>query len=103
LVLEAIPARLAALVSQRLEIPTIGIGAGADCDGQILVTHDLVGFFDRFTPKFVKQYAGLHAEIARALVAYREEVEGHVFPAPEHTIDMKDEEWEELLVEIGDQ
>jgi 3-methyl-2-oxobutanoate hydroxymethyltransferase len=101
LVLESIPTRLAALVSQRLDIPTIGIGAGADCDGQVLVTHDLLGLFDRFTPKFVKQYANLHGEIARALTAYREEAETRTFPALEHTVDMPDEEWETLLGEIG--
>jgi 3-methyl-2-oxobutanoate hydroxymethyltransferase len=101
LVLESIPTRLAALVSRRLNIPTIGIGAGVDCDGQVLVTHDLLGLFDRFTPKFVKQYASLHGEVARALTAYREEVEIRAFPAPEHTVDMPDGEWEALLGEIG--
>lgn len=101
LVLESIPARLAALVSRRLEIPTIGIGAGVDCDGQVLVTHDLVGLFDRFTPRFVKRYANLHAEIARALAAYRDEATARLFPAAEHTVDMPDEEWEALQEEIG--
>ncbi len=69
LVLEAVPGRLAEYVSQHLDIPTIGIGAGVGCDGQVLVTHDLLGLFDRFTPKFVRQYANLHAEIASALEA----------------------------------
>lgn len=100
LVIESVPARLATRVSQRLEIPTIGIGAGAGCDGQVLVTHDLLGLFDRFTPRFVKQYADLHGEIARALTAYRSEVETGVFPAPEHTVDMPDEEWEAFLEEM---
>jgi 3-methyl-2-oxobutanoate hydroxymethyltransferase len=100
LVIESVPARLAALVSQRLEIPTIGIGAGAGCDGQVLVTHDLLGLFDRFTPRFVKQYADLHGVIARALDAYRAEVEAQQFPAPEHTVDMPDEEWEAFLEDI---
>ena len=100
LVLEAVPARLAELLSQRLDIPTVGIGAGLGCDGQVLVTHDLLGLFDRFTPKFVKKYADLHGEIARALGAYRTEVETRAFPAPEHTIDMSDEEWEALLAEV---
>jgi len=62
LVLETIPARLARLVSERIEIPTIGIGAGVGCDGQVLVTHDLCGLFDRFTPRFVKKYADLNGE-----------------------------------------
>jgi 3-methyl-2-oxobutanoate hydroxymethyltransferase len=100
IVLESIPARLAALVSQRLEIPTIGIGAGVECDGQVLVTHDLLGLFDRFTPKFVKKYADLHGEITRALTAYRDETEARTFPAPEHTVDMPDEEWEVFLKEV---
>lgn len=98
IVLEAVPARLATLVSERLEIPTIGIGAGAGCDGQVLVTHDLLGLFDRFTPKFVRQYANLHAEIGRAFEEYIADVSNGIFPAPEHTIDMPDEDWEALTV-----
>jgi len=101
LVLESIPARLAGLISQRLEIPTIGIGAGGGCDGQVLVTHDLLGLFDRFTPRFVKKYTALHAEIARALAAFRSEVEARTFPAPEHTVEMPDAEWEALLEEMA--
>ncbi len=96
LVIESIPARLAALISKRLSIPTIGIGAGAGCDGQVLVAHDLLGLFDRFTPKFVKQYADLHAEMARAFSAYIADVQGHMFPAAEHTFEMPDQEWENL-------
>src|SRR5512143_670792 len=61
IVLESVPARLAQLISQRISIPTIGIGAGVGCDGQVLVGHDILGLFDRFTPKFVKKYADLHA------------------------------------------
>jgi 3-methyl-2-oxobutanoate hydroxymethyltransferase len=99
LVIESVPARLATLISQRLEIPTIGIGAGAGCDGQVLVTHDLLGLFDRFTPRFVKQYADLHGEIAQAIGAYRIEVEAGTFPALEHTLEMPDEEWEAFLDE----
>jgi 3-methyl-2-oxobutanoate hydroxymethyltransferase len=96
IVLEAVPARLGTLMSQRLEIPTIGIGAGAGCDGQVLVTHDLLGLFDRFTPKFVRKYANLHAETGRAFKEYIADVTGGVFPAPEHTFDMPDEDWEAL-------
>ncbi len=102
LVLESVPARLAALISRRLEIPTIGIGAGVGCDGQVLVTHDLVGLFDRFTPKFVKKYADVHGEMARAFAAYRAEVEARTFPGPEHTVDMPDEEWAALVAEVGE-
>ncbi len=93
LVLESVPARLAELISQRLSIPTIGIGAGAGCDGQVLVTHDLLGLFDRFTPKFVKQYAHLNAEMKRAFAAYIDDVQRKTFPAAEHTVEMADEEW----------
>jgi 3-methyl-2-oxobutanoate hydroxymethyltransferase len=102
IVLESIPARLAALVSQRLEIPTVGIGAGVNCDGQVLVTHDLLGLFDRFTPRFVKKYADLHGVIGQALTEFRDETAARAFPAPEHTVDMPDEEWEALLEELGD-
>lgn len=97
IVLESLPARLARLISARLEIPTIGIGAGAGCDGQVLVTHDLLGLFERFTPRFVKKYADLHAEMARAFTAYRLDVEEGLFPAAEHTIEMPDSEWQALL------
>jgi 3-methyl-2-oxobutanoate hydroxymethyltransferase len=100
LVLEAVPARLADLISKKLSIPTIGIGAGNGCDGQVLVTHDLLGLFDRFTPKFVKKYANFHAEMQRAFADYIEDVETKRFPATEHTVEMPDEEWEELLKEI---
>jgi 3-methyl-2-oxobutanoate hydroxymethyltransferase len=100
LVLEAIPDRLAELISQRLRIPTIGIGAGAATDGQVLVTHDLLGLFDRFTPKFVKQYARLHAEMARAFEAYIEDVQTQHFPAAEHAHQMDDEEFRTLLTAL---
>jgi 3-methyl-2-oxobutanoate hydroxymethyltransferase len=94
LVLESVPARLAELVSKRLCIPTIGIGAGAGCDGQVLVVHDLLGMFDRFTPKFVRKYADLNTEMKRAFGEYIADVTSRQFPAEEHTVDMPDEEWE---------
>ncbi len=100
LVLESVPARLAELISQRLSIPTIGIGAGAGCDGQVLVTHDMIGLFDRFTPKFVKKYASFHTEMQRAFGEYIEDVKTQRFPAQEHTVEMEDEEWASLLKEI---
>jgi 3-methyl-2-oxobutanoate hydroxymethyltransferase len=102
LVIESVPARLAALISQRLDIPTIGIGAGPGCDGQVLVTHDLLGFFDRFTPRFVKKYADLHSDITNALTAYRDDVTAGTFPAPEHAVEMPDEEWDALVEEADD-
>jgi 3-methyl-2-oxobutanoate hydroxymethyltransferase len=97
LVLETIPARLAQLVSERLAIPTIGIGAGIGCDGQVLVTHDLLGLFDRFTPRFVKKYADMHGEMARAFEAYKSDILSRKFPGDEHSIDMPEEQWQELL------
>lgn len=97
LVLESVPARLAAFISKQLQIPTIGIGAGAGCDGQVLVTHDLLGLFDRFTPRFVKKYANLHGVLSEAFAAYKVDVKAGSFPGPEHTIDMPDEEWEAFL------
>jgi 3-methyl-2-oxobutanoate hydroxymethyltransferase len=104
LVLESVPARLAELVSKRLAIPTIGIGAGAGCDGQVLVVHDLLGLFDRFTPKFVKKYIDLHAEMQRVFGEYIADVTARRFPTQEHTIEMPDEEWQFLkqLIENGE-
>jgi 3-methyl-2-oxobutanoate hydroxymethyltransferase len=102
IVLESIPARLATLISQRLEIPTIGIGAGAGCDGQVLVSHDMLGLFDRFTPKFVKKFADLHSEMRRAFTLYKAEVEARGFPALEHTVEMPDEEWQTFLSSVGE-
>lgn len=101
LVLEAIPARVARLISERIAIPTVGIGAGAGCDGQVLVTHDLLGMFDRFTPRFVKRYADLHGVMVAALSAYRTDVTSRVFPADEHTFTIPDDEWQRLIEDLG--
>ncbi|HSF80946.1 MAG TPA: 3-methyl-2-oxobutanoate hydroxymethyltransferase [Anaerolineales bacterium] len=97
LVLESVPTRLAAYISKKLAIPTIGIGAGAGCDGQVLVTHDLLGLFDRFTPRFVKKYANFHGEMQHAFQAYKSEVEEGLFPAQEHSVEMPDQEWDAFL------
>jgi 3-methyl-2-oxobutanoate hydroxymethyltransferase len=96
LVLECIPDLLAARITKELKIPTIGIGAGKDCDGQVLVYHDLVGLFERFTPKFVKQYVNLSSQIRQALIQFKEDVEKGQFPGPEHTFTMKREEAEKI-------
>jgi 3-methyl-2-oxobutanoate hydroxymethyltransferase len=101
IVLESLPSRLAALISEKLEIPTIGIGAGPDCDGQVLVTHDLLGLFDRFTPRFVKKYADLYNQMLIAFQVYRDEVQNHQFPAAEHCVDMPEDEWQALIVRTG--
>lgn len=100
LVLESVPARLAELVSTRLSIPTIGIGAGIGCDGQVLVTHDLLGLFDRFTPKFVKKYADFHTEMKEAFTAFISDVQGHTFPTPQHSVEMDPSEWEQLVHDL---
>jgi len=85
IVLEVIPAELAKEITESLEIPTIGIGAGPYCDGQVLVIHDLLGLFERFTPKFAKKYANLREEILKAIKQYKDEVEKGVFPNNEHS------------------
>jgi len=85
LVLEAMPSPIAARITKELAIPTIGIGAGALCDGQVLVLHDALGLFERFRPKFVKRYAELRREALAALAQYREEVLAGKFPGPEQT------------------
>jgi len=96
IVFECIPASLAARITEELRIPTIGIGAGKDCDGQVLVYHDTVGLFERFTPKFAKQYANLTSMIREAVIQYKTEVETGAFPGPEHVFTMKQEELDKL-------
>lgn len=96
IVLEAIPDRLAKLITEKLAIPTIGIGAGPHCDAQVLVTHDMVGLFDRFTPKFVKRYINIHDQMVEAMKQYKAEVESGVFPGPEHCFTIKDEILDQL-------
>jgi len=100
LVLESIPSRLATLVTERLEIPTIGIGAGSGCDGQVLVTQDMLGMFARFTPAFVKRYANLHGQMTQIFSAYISDVRARTFPSSEHTVDMPEEEWESLMERV---
>jgi 3-methyl-2-oxobutanoate hydroxymethyltransferase len=96
LVMECIPEVLASRITKELGIPTIGIGAGRDCDGQVLVYHDVVGLFERFTPKFVKQYIKLEPMVVDALKEYKREVEEGLFPGEEHTFKMSKEEAEKL-------
>jgi 3-methyl-2-oxobutanoate hydroxymethyltransferase len=100
IVLEAIPDRLATLITKKIKIPTIGIGAGAGTDGQVLVLHDMLGLFDRFTPKFVKKYANLSETGVKALQQYIDEVEKGVFPGPEHVFTVKDDVYEALVQEV---
>jgi 3-methyl-2-oxobutanoate hydroxymethyltransferase len=96
-VLEAVPAPVAEVISQRLHIPTIGIGAGAGCDGQVLVYHDLLSLFDGFVAKFVKQYANVGEIISQALTEYRDDVCQRHFPAPAHTYSIPDDELDLFL------
>ncbi|MDI6870080.1 MAG: 3-methyl-2-oxobutanoate hydroxymethyltransferase [Bacillota bacterium] len=91
IVLECIPVPLARLITETVEVCTIGIGAGPHCNGQVLVTHDLLGLSLGRTPKFVKRYADLRQEIVRALQAYRDEVTGGAFPGAEHSFDLPEE------------
>ena len=84
-VLEGMPLDLAREITERLTIPTIGIGAGAHCDGQVLVLHDMLGLFDDFTPKFVKQYADLKTTVSGAVKDFIGEVKGRKFPTEEHS------------------
>lgn len=97
LVLECVPDIVAREITAALTIPTIGIGAGRECDGQVLVFHDLVGLFERFTPKFVKKYADLQKEIIKALQQYGAEVSQGTFPGDEHTFHMNNEEASRFL------
>lgn len=86
IVLECVPAPLAKEITQFVSIPTIGIGAGADCDGQVLVINDMLGMFERFTPKFVKRYCNLHAQMKESVRQYIDEVKSGAFPDEEHSL-----------------
>ena len=101
IVLEAIPRQLAAIITEKLRIPTIGIGGGVDCDGQVLVLHDMVGLFRRFTPKFVKVYADLYTAQLAAVRQYIGDVQKAAFPEEEHTFTMKEETIAELRKALG--
>jgi 3-methyl-2-oxobutanoate hydroxymethyltransferase len=92
IVLECVPDKIAQIITEKLKIPAIGIGAGIHCDGQVLVTHDLLGLFERFSPKFVKKYARLSEEILKAVQEYRDEVSSGKFPGPEHSFSIKEGE-----------
>ena len=89
IVLECVPGNLAEVVTNSIDVPTIGIGAGQKCDGQVLVTHDLLGMFDKFIPSFVKKYTNLAPQISEAVTSFQEEVASGTFPATEHTFDSK--------------
>ena len=101
LVLEAVPAPVAARIGERLTIPTIGIGSGPDCDGQVLVLHDVLGVYDGRSPRFARRYADLATQIREALESFAGEVRSGAFPTEEHTYAMPEEELAEFLGATG--
>ena len=103
IVLEAVPVPVAARITESLTVPTIGIGAGSECDGQVLVYHDLLGLTEGRAPRFVKRYANLADEIRGALTTYAEEVRNGVYPAAEHTYAMPEDEFELFSAERVEQ
>ncbi|MEE8360472.1 MAG: 3-methyl-2-oxobutanoate hydroxymethyltransferase [Candidatus Omnitrophota bacterium] len=96
LVLECIPSPIAKIITKELSIPTIGIGAGKDCDGQVLVTNDMVGLFDRFLPKFAKQYVKVSGQILEGITSFKKDVENGKFPSKEHEFTIKPEELKKI-------
>lgn len=96
LILECIPAPISKMITEAVSIPTLGIGAGIHCDGQVMVFHDMVGLFDKFTPKFVKKYANLTEVIVNALTEFKEEVKSGKFPEDKHSFGIKEEELKRL-------
>jgi 3-methyl-2-oxobutanoate hydroxymethyltransferase len=100
IVLEGVPEKLARFISERVEVPTIGIGAGGGTDGQILVINDVLGLGER-VPRFAKRYADLDQEIGKAIAAYRDEVVSRAFPTADHAYGLPDEEWRAFLVAVG--
>lgn len=101
MVLEGIPSRLATLISHKLSIPTIGIGAGVGCDGQVLVLHDILGLFDQFVPKFVKKYGDVKNDMQTAIQAFLDEVKNRQFPSDEYEYHMDEEVWDEIESRFG--
>ncbi len=96
IVLEAIPAEIARRITETVTIPTIGIGAGIECDGQVLVYQDMIGLFDRFVPKFVKQYSRVGDIMLDSFKQFKEEVEKGIFPGEEHSFGIEEEELERI-------
>lgn len=95
--LECVPSKVSKLITERAEIPIISIGAGPDCDGQLLIFHDMFGLYPAFTPKFAKQYADVGETIVQGLKRYAEEVREGLFPEPKHGFTIRNEQYEELL------
>jgi 3-methyl-2-oxobutanoate hydroxymethyltransferase len=97
ILLEAVPSKVSNLVTERAGIPIIGIGAGPDCDGQVLIFHDMFGLYPAFTPKFAKQYADLGKVIVEGLERYADEVREGIFPEPKHCFTISDQQYGDLL------
>jgi len=97
ILLEAVHSRVSKLVTGRAEIPIIGIGAGPDCDGRVLIFHDMFGLYPASTPKFAKQYADVGTVIVEGLRRYADEVRGGQFPEPKHCFTVSDEQYQEVL------
>lgn len=101
IIFEAVPAKLATYITKKLDIPTISIGGGPGCSGQLLVTYDVLGMFDTFTPKFAKKYADFNKEMAETFNTYRQEVLDGKFPTDEHVYGVSDEVMEAMEKEFG--
>jgi 3-methyl-2-oxobutanoate hydroxymethyltransferase len=101
IIFEAVPAKLSAYVTKKLRVPTISIGGGPGCSGQLLVTYDVLGMFETFTPKFAKKYANLNKRIRKTFIQYRQEVLDRKFPGEEHSYGMSDEVLETIEKEFG--
>jgi 3-methyl-2-oxobutanoate hydroxymethyltransferase len=96
IVLECVPDKIAQMITEKLKIPTIGIGAGIHCDGQVLVINDMLGLFERYTPKFVKKYVNLSPLILKGIEEFKDEVLKERFPGPEHSFSIKEEELKKI-------
>ncbi len=99
--LEMVTSEVAKIISESISVPTIGIGSGKNCDGQVLVIHDMLGLYDKLKPKFVKRYLSLSKDITNALESYRKDVESGQFPGDEHSFSMDKSELDKLREEVG--
>jgi 3-methyl-2-oxobutanoate hydroxymethyltransferase len=100
-ILEALPGKLGEYITKKLHVPTIGIGGGAGCDGQLLVLHDVLGLFERFTPKFAKEYVDLAGILRDTFETYAKEVHAGEFPTEEHVYSTSDEVMSKIEAEFG--
>ncbi len=96
IVLEMVSHEVSKIISESIDIPTIGIGSGVDCDGQVLVVHDILGLYEKLKPKFAKQYLSLSADIIKAVTSFKKDVRDEIFPAEENWFSMMEKEYEKL-------